>query len=121
MFPNDTIGKSAKEIISTFSVFMAIAAPSTKLFGDLYPRKASLVGIRNYLDRSAPPLHRLRLRRHPQPLILDRGGKVFKQSAPIIKLPENATEDDHLALLGYLNSSVACFYEAGLSQKSEIT
>jgi hypothetical protein len=42
--------------------------------------------------------------------ILDRGGKVFKQSAPIIKLPTNATEDDHLALLGLLNSSTACFW-----------
>jgi hypothetical protein len=42
--------------------------------------------------------------------VLDRGGKVFKQSAPIIKLPLDATEDDHLALLGYLNSSTACFW-----------
>jgi hypothetical protein len=42
--------------------------------------------------------------------VLDRGGKVFKQSAPIIKLPEGATEEDHLAILGYLNSSTACFW-----------
>ena len=42
--------------------------------------------------------------------VLDRGGKVFKQSAPIIKLPGTATEDDHLALLGLLNSSTACFW-----------
>ncbi|MFW8623519.1 BREX-2 system adenine-specific DNA-methyltransferase PglX [Corynebacterium glutamicum] len=42
--------------------------------------------------------------------VLDRGGKVFKQSAPVIKLPEDATEDDHLALLGVLNSSTACFW-----------
>ena len=42
--------------------------------------------------------------------VLDRGGKVFKQSAPIIKLPETATEDDHYALLAYLNSSTACFW-----------
>jgi hypothetical protein len=42
--------------------------------------------------------------------VLDRGGKVFKQSAPVIKLPEGATEDDHLALLGMLNSSTACFW-----------
>lgn len=42
--------------------------------------------------------------------VLDRGGKVFKQSAPVIKLPETATEDDHLALLGVLNSSTACFW-----------
>ena len=42
--------------------------------------------------------------------VLDRGGKVFKQTAPVIKLPEGATEDDHLALLGVLNSSTACFW-----------
>ena len=42
--------------------------------------------------------------------VLDRGGKVFKRSAPVIKLPESASEDDHLALLGVLNSSTACFW-----------
>jgi hypothetical protein len=42
--------------------------------------------------------------------VLDRGGKVFNRSAPIIKLPETATEDDHYALLAYLNSSTACFW-----------
>lgn len=42
--------------------------------------------------------------------VLDRGGKVFKQTAPVIKLPEGATEDDHLRLLGTLNSSTACFW-----------
>ena len=48
--------------------------------------------------------------------VLDRGGKVFKQTAPVIKLPEGATEDDHLALLGVLNSSTACFW---LKQNSQ--
>lgn len=42
--------------------------------------------------------------------VLDRGGKVFKQSALVIKLPAAATEDDHLKLLGLLNSSAACFW-----------
>ncbi|MBI5446421.1 MAG: BREX-2 system adenine-specific DNA-methyltransferase PglX [Deltaproteobacteria bacterium] len=42
--------------------------------------------------------------------VLDRGGKVFNRSAPVIKLPKDATEDDHLALLGLLNSSTACFW-----------
>jgi hypothetical protein len=42
--------------------------------------------------------------------VLDRGGKVFKQTAPVIKLPATATEDDHLALLGLLNSSTALFW-----------
>ncbi|WP_308115456.1 MULTISPECIES: BREX-2 system adenine-specific DNA-methyltransferase PglX [unclassified Rhodococcus (in: high G+C Gram-positive bacteria)] len=42
--------------------------------------------------------------------VLDRGGKVFNRSAPVIKLPESATEDQHLELLGVLNSSTACFW-----------
>ena len=42
--------------------------------------------------------------------VLDRGGKVFKQTAPVVKLPANATEDDHRGLLGLLNSSTACFW-----------
>lgn len=42
--------------------------------------------------------------------VLDRGGKVFKQSAPVIKMPAGTNEDDHLRLLGVLNSSTACFW-----------
>jgi hypothetical protein len=42
--------------------------------------------------------------------ILDRGGKVFNRSAPVIKLPIDTTEDDHIGLLGLLNSSTACFW-----------
>lgn len=48
--------------------------------------------------------------------VLDRGGNVFKQSAPVIKLTEGAAEDDYIALLGVLNSSTACFW---LKQKSQ--
>jgi hypothetical protein len=42
--------------------------------------------------------------------LLDRGGKLFKQTAPLMKLPHDSSEDDHLALLGLLNSSTACFW-----------
>jgi hypothetical protein len=42
--------------------------------------------------------------------VLDRGGKVFNRSAPVIKLPAGTSVDDHLALLGVLNSSAACFW-----------
>ena len=42
--------------------------------------------------------------------VLDRGGKVFNRSAPVIKLPAGSSEDDHRALLGFLNSSTACFW-----------
>jgi hypothetical protein len=41
---------------------------------------------------------------------LDRGGKVFNRTAPIIKLRENSAEDYHLALLGLLNSSTGGFW-----------
>lgn len=42
--------------------------------------------------------------------VLDRGGKVFNRTAPVIKLPAGASEDDHLGMLGLLNSSTACFW-----------
>jgi hypothetical protein len=42
--------------------------------------------------------------------VLDRGGQLFIRTAPVVKLPEGASEDDHLALLGLLNSSTACFW-----------
>jgi hypothetical protein len=48
--------------------------------------------------------------------VLDRGGKVFKHSAPVIKLSEGASEERHLELLGVLNSSVACFWLKQVSQ-----
>ncbi len=41
--------------------------------------------------------------------VLDRGGKVFNRTAPVIKLAA-ASEDEHLGLIGLLNSSVACFW-----------
>ncbi|MER7799888.1 BREX-2 system adenine-specific DNA-methyltransferase PglX [Streptomyces parvulus] len=48
--------------------------------------------------------------------VLDRGGKVFNRSAPVIKLPTEAGEDEHLELLGVLNSSAACFWLKQVSQ-----
>lgn len=42
--------------------------------------------------------------------VLDRGGKVFNRTAPVIKLPAEASEDDHLGLLGLLNSSTGEFW-----------
>jgi SAM-dependent methyltransferase len=42
--------------------------------------------------------------------VLDRGGKVFSRTAPVIKLPASASAHDHLRLVGVLNSSTACFW-----------
>jgi hypothetical protein len=52
--------------------------------------------------------------------VLDRGGKVFKQTAPVIKLPTGFSEDEHLALLGLLNSSVACFWMKQVSHQKQM-
>ncbi|MFI6647263.1 BREX-2 system adenine-specific DNA-methyltransferase PglX [Streptomyces sp. NPDC050529] len=41
---------------------------------------------------------------------LDRGGKVFNRTAPAIKLPTKASEEDYQSLFGVLNSSLACFW-----------
>ncbi|WP_435856939.1 BREX-2 system adenine-specific DNA-methyltransferase PglX [Streptomyces parvulus] len=40
----------------------------------------------------------------------DRDGHLFNRTAPVIKLKDDATEEDHLRLLGLLNSSTACFW-----------
>jgi len=49
--------------------------------------------------------------------VLDRGGKVFNRTAPVIKLSAGAGEDEHLGLLGLLNSSVACYWLKQVCQK----
>jgi hypothetical protein len=41
---------------------------------------------------------------------LHRGGKVFKETAPLIVLPEHSSEEDHLGLLGLLGSSAVCYW-----------
>jgi hypothetical protein len=48
--------------------------------------------------------------------VLDRGEKVFNRSAPVIKLPGDASEGRHLELMGVLNSSTACFWLKQVSQ-----
>ncbi|MET9913809.1 BREX-2 system adenine-specific DNA-methyltransferase PglX [Streptomyces sp. NPDC006476] len=48
--------------------------------------------------------------------VLGRVGNVFKHSAPVIKLPKGAGEDEHMELLAVLNSSTACFWLKQVSQ-----
>jgi N-6 DNA Methylase len=52
--------------------------------------------------------------------VLDRGGKIFKQTAPVIKLSSDATEDDYLALLGILNSSTTCFWMKQVAHQKQM-
>jgi hypothetical protein len=47
---------------------------------------------------------------------LSRGGRVFKQSAPALKLQANASENDYLAVLALLNSSTVCFWMKRVAQ-----
>lgn len=41
---------------------------------------------------------------------LEHGERVFKQSAPVIKLREGAQSEEYVGLVGLLNSSAACFW-----------
>jgi hypothetical protein len=47
--------------------------------------------------------------------VLNRGRKVFNRTAPVIKLPAGTNEEDHLKLVGVLNSSTACFWMKQIS------
>lgn len=47
---------------------------------------------------------------------LNRSGFAFTRTAPVIKLKKEATENEHLQLLGLLNSSTACFWLKQVSQ-----
>lgn len=42
--------------------------------------------------------------------VLDRGGRLFDKTAPVIKLAAGATEEQHLQLLALLNCSTASFW-----------
>jgi hypothetical protein len=53
--------------------------------------------------------------------VLDRGGRVFNQTAPLIKLTPDSTEEQYLELLGLLNSSTACFFMKQVSQQKQMT
>ncbi|GAA0925887.1 BREX-2 system adenine-specific DNA-methyltransferase PglX [Streptomyces thermoalcalitolerans] len=67
--------------------------------------------LEDYPERLTPPLSiayaEVATHNH---FVLDRGGKLFKQTAPVIKLAQNATMDQHFEVLGLLNSSAACFW-----------
>jgi hypothetical protein len=48
--------------------------------------------------------------------VMSRGDQLFSRSAPVVRLPAGASEDEYLRLLGLLNSSTACFW---LKQNSQ--
>ncbi|MFF1844562.1 BREX-2 system adenine-specific DNA-methyltransferase PglX [Streptomyces sp. NPDC058217] len=48
--------------------------------------------------------------------VLDCNDRVFTRTGPIVKLPASASEEDHYALLGVLNSSIAGFWLRAYAQ-----
>ncbi|MEV4415587.1 BREX-2 system adenine-specific DNA-methyltransferase PglX [Catellatospora sp. NPDC049609] len=60
-------------------------------------------------DRSRDHISFVKIATHNH-FAMTRSGVVEKPSTLRVELPEGATEDDHLALLGVLNSSTACFW-----------
>ena len=53
--------------------------------------------------------------------VLDRSRRIFKQTAPVIKLPVDTSESESLGITGLLNSSVACFWMKQVSHNKGST
>ena len=53
--------------------------------------------------------------------VFDNTGIVLNRTAPVVKLSSAATEDEHVALLGFLNSSTACFWMKQVSHQKQMT
>jgi hypothetical protein len=107
----------------------------------LWPAKTVLgnratFGRRTYFEENLPwwKWHQVTLDRLRTPLtiifpevashnhfVFDRGGRVFNQTAPLIKLKADATENDYFGLLGLLNSSTVCFFMKQVSQQKQMT
>jgi len=108
---------------------LANLLPDSSLWRWMWPSRTVLwaratFGKSNYRDEGRPwwAWHQVALSRMNGPAITWafvqtsnhfvylRECLLHNRSAPVIKFPEGATEDDHLALLGVLNSSTACFW-----------
>lgn len=117
VWPNDNKGERLQEfeiedVLQYFWTYRT-SLKSRKAFGEpVEQRGIPWWAVREvYKDRIKIPLSitfaEVATHNH---FVLDRGGKVFKQTAPVVKLPPAATVNDHLALLGLLNSSVHEFW-----------
>ena len=53
--------------------------------------------------------------------VLARGGQIYNQTAPVIKLREGKTTEDHIALLALMNSSSACFWMKQVAHQKQMT
>ena len=105
----ESLGRCDRSYVAVDERNLGIAPPSAGTHvSERRPWWCVAPGAARFRDRRLA--HRVCLVATHNHFVLDRGGKVFKQTAPVIKLPTEATEDDHLALLGVLNSSTACFW-----------
>ncbi|TXH88798.1 MAG: BREX-2 system adenine-specific DNA-methyltransferase PglX [Pseudomonas sp.] len=125
----DWVLQSANTVLFPYTPEIALEVDSEQE-KYLWPLRVQLWGRNtfgklSYKDagRHYAEYHQIPVERNKQPLsigfafvsthnhfVLDRGGKVFKQSAPVIKLPLGVADADHISLLGLLNSSTACFW-----------
>lgn len=53
--------------------------------------------------------------------ILSENRSVFNRSSPVVQFNSNVSEDSYFALLGYLNSSVVCFWMKQVSHQKQLT
>jgi hypothetical protein len=53
--------------------------------------------------------------------VLNRQGRVLNQTAPAIILRQPSSEIDHLALLAFINSSIACFLMKQVAHQKQLT
>ena len=51
----------------------------------------------------------------------DRGGKLFKQSAPIIKIDKETDDKYFIRLVAYLNTSLVCFWLKQVCHQKQLT
>ncbi|MEZ5941184.1 MAG: BREX-2 system adenine-specific DNA-methyltransferase PglX [Planctomycetaceae bacterium] len=48
-------------------------------------------------------------------------GEIYNHSSPVVQLPETASQDEYFALLGLMNSSLACFWLKQVSHQKQMT
>jgi hypothetical protein len=82
-----------------FGVPMVLKGLSWYEWQELYPSKL--------IDHRSISFGEIATHNH---FVFDKSGFVFDNTTRVIKMPADATDDQHLELLGLLNSSTACFW-----------
>lgn len=128
------------EVFFPYTAALELVVPTGEALAAIWPCRTVLwarivFGGGTYRDAGRPwwEWHQVTVDRYKTPLTitfgevathnefaLDRGGKIFKQTAPVIKLPADSSVEQHLALLAQLNSSIACFWLKQVCQSKGI-